>query len=363
MKKLIYEYRKLIIFFIIPYLAIIALGIIPTDYDVTSPGMLTKVESIIKVDNGYFAEGSFNTISVYSVERCSALTYLFGNLNKKVSVEPTNEYIQMTGNESRTSGTIQKNVSIVNALIAAYESAGKVINKEFQGLIVHTTFTDLPFDIQIGDVITAINGENVTTNNEFLESLRYFVKNNQTVTLTVKRNSKIHEVEYKPIPTDVEGTYYVGIYCYDYYTINQALTTPQYTIGETSSYGPSGGLMQALSIYNAITEYDLTNGLKIAGTGTIEVNGEVGAIGGIYQKVFTAYLSHADVFLVPVNRDSNGNVVIVQGYTDEETGQYIEGNNYFEAMRAYEVLGKPQKMAFVPVATLSEAVEYLKGVA
>ena len=105
--------------------------------------------------------------------------------------------------------------------------------------------------------------------------------------------------------------------------------------------------MQALSVYNAITEDDLTKGRKIAGTGTIDINGDIGAIGGIYQKVFTAYFSNADVFFVPVEKDKNGNIIIE------------DGNNYSDALRAYEVLGKPDSMAFVPVASFEEAVEWL----
>ena len=63
--------------------------------------------------------------------------------------------------------------------------------------------------------------------------------------------------------------------------------------------GPSAGLMFSLAIYDLITPGELTGGLFIAGTGTIDTVGTVGLIGGVQQKIAGAYESDATVFLVP----------------------------------------------------------------
>ena len=63
--------------------------------------------------------------------------------------------------------------------------------------------------------------------------------------------------------------------------------------------GPSAGLMFSLGIYDLLTPGDLTGGKFIAGTGTITVDGKVGAIGGIQQKMSGAKEAGATVFLVP----------------------------------------------------------------
>jgi len=63
--------------------------------------------------------------------------------------------------------------------------------------------------------------------------------------------------------------------------------------------GASGGLMSALEIYNRITEYDLTKGKKISGTGTISLDGKVGEIAGVKYKLAGAVRKKADVFIVP----------------------------------------------------------------
>ncbi|WBB79359.1 PDZ domain-containing protein [Micromonospora sp. WMMD882] len=63
--------------------------------------------------------------------------------------------------------------------------------------------------------------------------------------------------------------------------------------------GPSAGLMFALGIVDKLEPDDLTGGKIIAGTGTIDDEGNVGPIGGIAQKLVGAKQAGAVVFLVP----------------------------------------------------------------
>lgn len=349
MLKLLKKNWLVITLLAIPYLFIVLSGVIRIDYDMISPGGLNEVGNVISVDEGYQQNGSFNTVSVYSVERIPLLTYLIGKIDNIVSIEETSELIQMTDSESVSSGTIQKNVSINNAIILAYKTANKEISTNYHGLIVHTVFKDVTYDVKIGDVITKYNDEVITDEKTFKEKLVDDVRNKKDIKLTIYRDGSYHDVDYEPIWTENKKSFYVGISYYDYYTINEEETFPKYTLNKANTLGPSGGLMQALSVYNAITEADITKGLKIAGTGTIDINGDVGPIGGIYQKVFTAYFSKADVFFVPVEIDENGEII------------KTEGSNYYDALKAYEELGKPESLAFVPVAKFSDAVEYLES--
>ena len=63
--------------------------------------------------------------------------------------------------------------------------------------------------------------------------------------------------------------------------------------------GPSAGMMFALGIIDKLTPGSLTGGRYIAGTGTIDDTGTVGAIGGITQKMIGARRNGATVFLSP----------------------------------------------------------------
>ena len=79
--------------------------------------------------------------------------------------------------------------------------------------------------------------------------------------------------------------------------------------------------MCALDIFNKITEFDLTKGLIIAGTGTINSKGEVGAISGVKYKLLGAYKNGANMFIVPtenydealqVKNENDLNIILVE---------------------------------------------------
>ncbi|WP_329210516.1 hypothetical protein OG257_23790 [Streptomyces sp. NBC_00683] len=67
--------------------------------------------------------------------------------------------------------------------------------------------------------------------------------------------------------------------------------------------GPSAGLFFSLGIIDKLagdgSGGDLTGGRTVAGTGTIEANGAVGAVGGVSLKTQAARRDGATVFLVP----------------------------------------------------------------
>jgi Lon-like protease len=63
--------------------------------------------------------------------------------------------------------------------------------------------------------------------------------------------------------------------------------------------GPSAGLMFTLGVIDKVDPLDLTGGVRIAGTGTIDDEGNVGPIGGIPQKLRGAKRDGATVFLAP----------------------------------------------------------------
>ncbi len=57
--------------------------------------------------------------------------------------------------------------------------------------------------------------------------------------------------------------------------------------------------MFTMEIYNQLTPDDITGGKRIAGTGTVNLDGKVGQIGGVKFKVMAAEKAGADLFIVP----------------------------------------------------------------
>jgi len=106
--------------------------------------------------------------------------------------------------------------------------------------------------------------------------------------------------------------------------------------------GPSAGLAFTLAIIDVLSEGELTNGLNIVATGTIDRDGNVGPVGGIHQKTIAAERSGADVFIVP-NCCNN--------FVDRDTNEPIEMPSNYE-----EALEHADDMIVIGVDTLDEAL-------
>ena len=63
--------------------------------------------------------------------------------------------------------------------------------------------------------------------------------------------------------------------------------------------GPSAGLAFTLALLDLLTPGELTGGVPIAATGTIELDGRVGPVGGVAQKTVAVERAGAKLFLVP----------------------------------------------------------------
>ena len=100
--------------------------------------------------------------------------------------------------------------------------------------------------------------------------------------------------------------------------------------------GSSGGLITALAIYDALVKEDITRGLKIVGTGTIDLDGNIGSIGGVEYKLKSAVKKHADLFIVPndsnydeaikIKKEKKYDIDIIGVSTFEEVLDYLINN-------------------------------------
>ena len=94
--------------------------------------------------------------------------------------------------------------------------------------------------------------------------------------------------------------------------------------------GPSGGLVFTLGIVELLTSQDLFKGRSIAGTGTIDVNGVVGSIGGVAEKLITARRAGATIFFAPLKNCS-------------------------------ELRNAPSGLQVIAIGNVQEAVDFLRG--
>lgn len=318
--------------FLIFDLLVATLAIIPANEDITSPGGLNTVQSVINIENGTQLNGSFHTIYVYSMERVSVLQSLIGKVSSFNDVSKSPESIQLSREQNKLSGTLQKQQSIEASLICAYKKAKEDhsyvnLDYRFEGFIVymyqinHNIFA-------LEDVITKVNDIDTSDKMKLADEINNLELGD---VITYIRNG-----EEKKYEVDIDfKTNKQMFYCYSKYKINETTAFPKYSISQSTTTGPSGGLMQTLSVYSQIIGTDLTSGHKIAGTGTINVDGQVGIIGGITQKIVTAIHNDVELFLCP-------------------------GENYQEAKEAYNNIPGHEKMILKRVDTFSEAVNIIK---
>ncbi|KAE8764125.1 YlbL family protein [Georgenia thermotolerans] len=97
--------------------------------------------------------------------------------------------------------------------------------------------------------------------------------------------------------------------------------------------GPSAGTMFALGIIDVLTPGEMTGGKDIAGTGTMNLAGEVGPIGGIQQKLLGARRDGAEWFLAP-----RANCNEVRGHVPDGL-HVVSVTTLAEAHHAVETIG------------------------
>jgi Lon-like protease len=105
--------------------------------------------------------------------------------------------------------------------------------------------------------------------------------------------------------------------------------------------GPSAGLAFTLALIDQLSPGQLTGGRNVAVTGTIALDGSVGAIGGLAQKVSAVHQNGVDVFLVPASQPELKDPVQMQTLIDAGRGavEIIPVATLDEALAALEQLG------------------------
>ena len=93
--------------------------------------------------------------------------------------------------------------------------------------------------------------------------------------------------------------------------------------------------MMSLAIYNQLVKEDITGGKKIVGTGTIDISGNVGEIGGVKYKLIGAVKDDADIFICP---EENYSEAIEVALDKEYDITIISASTFNEAIKKLEEL-------------------------
>ncbi|MDP9072433.1 MAG: PDZ domain-containing protein [Actinomycetota bacterium] len=151
-------------------------------------------------------------------------------------------------------------------------------------------------ELREGDVVTAIGGRPVELASDLAAAVSSLSAGDE-VTLSVERGDATIEARIELEQIEELGRPALGVALQ---TVDLDIALPvAVDIEQGRIGGPSAGLMIALTVYDLAHPADLTRSRTIAGTGTISLNGEVGPVGGVAQKVATARAAGAQLMLVP----------------------------------------------------------------
>ena len=314
--------------FILTVIVIVLLFNIKLPFYIDTPGGVININNRITYKDKKEYKGSLNML--YVTEYVATVpTYLMSFILKDWDLEELKE--SQLSNESTEEIEYRNKIMLENSINAAkyvaYTEANKEIKvKNKKTIIIGTTIEN---ELKIGDEILEINGQKVENSNEIKKIIEEH-EVGEKLNIKINRRGREQEkrIEIKKINEEkVLGIVIVTNYEYE--------VTPKIELKfKQSESGPSGGMMMALSMYITLSEEDLLKGRNIAGTGTIDFEGNVGEIGGIKYKIIGAYKNHMDVVLVP-------------------------SGNYKEALSV--VKEKKYNMKIVEVKTLKDAIDYLKN--
>ncbi len=292
--------------------AVVGLGVLsslPAPYVVESPGPTYDVLGDTTVDGQqvplisipseqtYATSGSLRMLTVYVSGPDQLPTWLQvvqALLDHKDAVVPEADVYPpgITEQENDQDSSIEMQDSQNQAVAAALTALGHPLTPR----VSVADFEDgSPADgiLAKGDVLVSFDGTAVTDSDQ----LRDLVQTNGTTkpaSIVIERDAKQRSVEVTPALDSDGKTAVLGIYIEDAYDFPFDVKIQLENVG-----GPSAGMMMALGIYDKLTDGSLTGGEDVAGTGTIDAAGDVGAIGGIRQKMWGAKEAGAAYFLAP----------------------------------------------------------------
>lgn len=327
--------------------ALIASSLVKINYWEVAPGSAEQVASRFSFDKNalsqvtrYKTSAPILFVTAYG-SKLSALDALVGVLDPDVDVLNRDEKFGTSSpSEQRRLGFQAMASAKQIAEYVALKRLGYQVSIEYGKLIIERLVCEdnprpLSACLQLnpGDTITAFDGIEIAKLSDLMPIIADYSPGDVvevTITPHKSKESVKKEIELMVSPDDPNRTI-IGVWPADTRTVDLPF---EVDIDTDSIGGPSAGLSFTLALLDELTSGELTGGVKVAATGTIDGDESVGAIGALRQKTVAVKASGATVFLVP------------SAQTPEELSA------------ARRVAGS--KLRIVPVANLGEALKVLE---
>ena len=281
-------------------------------YYIEKPGDLKNLNHKIIVENEYESKGTLNL--TYVLQKDATIFNYIESLFEKNS--------KLIKKEKNVEENIQNlNKQSILSLKNSYNTACYVANKKNNNKDILNNFNyyisnveNINTNLEIGDKIISIDGYTI----EQIEQIKEIIGNYES---SIEIEIIVNENEKKFIKLENGKLGISVIKIYDCKNVKFDF--------KNNESGGSGGLMIALSIYDKLIKTDLTGGKKIAGTGTIDIKGNIGDISGVSYKLIGAAKNKADIFFVP---KENYNEALVTKNENKLNIEIVEVNTFDDAL-------------------------------
>ncbi|WP_313996716.1 PDZ domain-containing protein [uncultured Paenibacillus sp.] len=308
---------------------VILLGLLfwPTNYMVTYPGLTVDMSRYARAAGGT-VKGSIDGVLVFERPAFPA-DFLYARLFPHYRFERIEELGMPLAEYDQLVRTMKTDADAAGSAIA-FQRTGSGLGIVAQGVRITAIEKGSPASgaLRAGDIITGLSGTPVLSIVDLTDRMMN-VSPGVSLAVTVMRDGREVTLAVRTRADKEQPARAVfGIRIQNVLVPDVAgeVKFRKYLAHEG---GPSHGAMLALALIDQLTPGGVTNGLRVAGTGTIGPDGVVGPVGGVEQKAYTVYRSGADVFFVP------------KGLEDEAR------------------LGAP-RLKVVPVETLDDILNWLK---
>lgn len=315
---------------VVALILVAAVLTVPLPLFVISPGSAIAVEDRVRLGRPADPVTGDLLLLTVSLSRPTVLEALRGWLDDGRDVIPRDrvvpegvdeaEYLEAQRRLFRESGQV--------AAAAGLRAAGLEVGITGQGARVVSVVPGGPSSgrLRSGDVITAVDRTPIMLASDLTPALAGRAAGDRPV-LAVRRDGEDSEVTVSLGQVRGLDRPALGVAVA---TVDLDVTLPfSVDIEQGRIGGPSAGLMIALTVFDQADPGDLTRGRVVAGTGTMDLDGRVGPVGGVPQKVRAARAAGATILLAPPE----------------------------EAAEARAVAGRDLRV--LPVRTLAEAIDQL----
>ncbi len=266
-----------------------------------SPGSTVDIEPVVEVSGvpSYPSESEIRLVTVRTNFDPSLLELIGGWLDDSIEIEDRDDALgDRTVEEERTLGQEQMARSLDIATRVALERLGYDVITEAGALIMQVA-PDTPAEdaVSVGDVVIDADGRAVLTSEDLVDAVQAHEPGDRFAftVLQADGTTRVEEV----VLAEREGNAFLGVSIGTY--VDMAELPFELEVDIQRIGGPSAGLALALTVLDVLTEGELTGGLDVVTTGTIDPLGHVGPIGSIEQKSHAVLRGGADLFLVPSN--------------------------------------------------------------